>query len=83
MSSNPLPNDPIILAAEEISQGDPCASCGHVIRVGGINMSLRSLPWACGRTGGHAVKRCEYFTTETPDYKFDHLEPEIPWYNRN
>lgn len=60
---------PVKRMADEIASADPCAPCGHAIRVGSNRQAIESLPWACGWTGGVAAVRCERFTTDEPDYK--------------
>lgn len=61
--------------ADEIAMTDDCASCGHATRLPGAQRAIFGLPWACGWTGGPAVKRCDQYTEEIPDYKREDVDP--------
>lgn len=66
--------------ADAVASTDECSSCGWAQRLPGVKRALFGLPWACGRTGGPALERCEFYTDEDPwpDEESIHTD-EDPW----
>jgi len=53
--------------AGELVSTDDCAGCVHSHRLPGSRRAIYGLPWACLRTGGPALMRCDFYSEEEDD----------------